>query len=96
MKIAFDLDGTVIRNATHDNNYLDGEVIPEMLELVNMLYDEGHEIYFFTCRDQFFQMQTDQWLRERGLKFHYMYMSKPFYHIFILQRKKEAYVHILP
>lgn len=86
MKIAFDLDNTVVKNGTIENNFFDAEVIPEMLELVNMLFDDGHEIYFFTSRDQYFQLETENWLREKGIKFHYMYCSKPFYHIFIEDR----------
>lgn len=86
MRIAFDLDGTVVRNGTVENKFLDAEVDQLMLELVNSLYDDGHEIYFFTARDQYYQAETEEWLREKGFKFHYCIFSKPFYHIFIDDR----------
>lgn len=48
MIIAFDFDGTI----TKENNYpLCLELRKGIVECINTLYDEGHYIIIFTCRD---------------------------------------------
>lgn len=88
LKLGFDIDNTLVENGTKENEYMDAVPIPEMVDLVNMLYDEGHEIFLFTSRASFYgQKHQEEWLRNQmGIKFHYLYMGKPLYDIFVDDR----------
>lgn len=88
MIIAFDLDHTIVENGTEENDFLDATPIENMVELVNMIYDEGFEIMIFTARSKpWSQVQLEEWLRnDIGLKFHYVYMHKPHYSILVDDR----------
>jgi len=93
LKLAFDIDNTLVENGTPDNEFLDADPIEEMIDLVNMLYDEGHEIFLFTSRSSIYgQKKQEEWLRnEMGIKFHYLYMNKPLFDIFIDDRAIDWY-----
>ena len=86
MKIAFDLDHTVLTQGSPDNNYKDSAVKPGMVEYVNSFYDKGHEIYFFTARHFKHHVYTDQFLRDAGFKFHGLYLNKISVHLFVDDR----------
>ena len=58
MVYCFDLDGTLCN--TDGNNYKDSTPKEERIEIVNTLYDEGHNYFFFTME------QLKSW----GVKFH--------------------------
>lgn len=77
MKIAFDIDGTVLTQGHPELDYHDSVVIPEMLEMVNNLYLEGHEIYFFTARHFKHFVYTKCILDQYGFKYHGLIMNKP-------------------
>ena len=57
MRYAFDVDGTICTN--RDNvrkekkdetlTYLDMTPYPERIQIVNNLYEQGHEIVYWTC-----------------------------------------------
>lgn len=76
MKIAFDIDNTVTTQGTPELDYRDAIVIPEMLELVNELYEQGHEIYFFTARHFKYFEYTQRYLISAGFKFTGLVMNK--------------------
>ncbi len=86
MKIAFDLDGTVLTQGSPEANYRDSDVIPEMLLLVNQLYDEGNEIYFFTARHFKHFIYTNNFLLDAGFHFHGLIMNKPSVDLFVDDR----------
>ncbi|MGI0090804.1 MAG: phosphoheptose isomerase [Nitrososphaerales archaeon] len=46
-------------------------------EWTNKLYDEGHQICFFTTRPGKFRAATEKWLKLRGFKYHSLVMDKP-------------------
>lgn len=49
MKIAVDLDGTLVEDKPSDQIY-DAKGLPEMVELINSLFDAGHYIIIYTAR----------------------------------------------
>ena len=61
--------------------------IPENIEKINKLYDEGHTIVYWTARGSRKQIDwtelTYQQLAEWGAKYHELRVDKPFYDLFI-------------
>jgi hypothetical protein len=47
------------------------------LEIINKWHDEGSIIYFFTARESKDRDVTENWLKEKGFKFHGLLMDKP-------------------
>ena len=76
MKIAFDLDNTVLTQGSPDNDYRDSRMKGDMLNLVNKLHDEGHEIYFFTARHFKHFDYTKNFLDSCGFKYTGLVMNK--------------------
>lgn len=76
MKIAFDLDNTVLTQGSPEKNYTDSFVKDGMVDFVNSFYEQGHEIYFFTARHFKHHIYTDNFLRNCGFKFHGLYLNK--------------------
>ena len=72
MVYCFDLDGTLCN--TDGNNYKDSTPKKERIEIVNVLYDDGHTILIETARGcisgkNYFFFTLDQ-LKSWGVKFH--------------------------
>ena len=72
MVYCFDLDGTLCN--TDGNNYKDSTPKKERIEIVNVLYDDGHTILIDTARGcisgkNYFFFTLDQ-LKSWGVKFH--------------------------
>ena len=86
MKIAFDLDNTVYSQGTTDKKYTDAVVRPYMIEYVNKLYDDGHEIYFYTARHFNYFIFTDNQLKKDGFKYHGLILGKFNYDLLIDDR----------
>ena len=86
MKIAFDLDDTVLTQGSPEKDYRDSELKPGMLGFVNALYDDGHEIYFFSARHFKHYIYTDNFLKDAGFKFHGLILNKPSVDIFVDDR----------
>lgn len=94
--VAFDLDDTLCYRPKEVENlgpdkYAHCQPIPEMIELVNELYDKGHTIYIYTARgmmtlngdlkkihEKLYQ-QTMNHLEEWGVKHHGLFMGKLHY-----------------
>lgn len=81
--IAFDIDKTIAENGTPENDFIDAIPIQNTIDLCNMLYDEGNEIFFFTARSSNMQISTLNWLKQHNVKFDYLIMDKPHYDVFI-------------
>lgn len=86
MKIAFDIDGTVCTQGSPENNYEDSCPIPEMILVVNKLFLDGHEIYFFTARHFKHFVNTKNMLESAGFHYHGLIMNKPSVDLFIDDR----------
>jgi hypothetical protein len=72
MKYCFDLDGTLCTNAYPD--YSQADPILERIELVNLLYEQGHHITIETARGSVsgtdWKDLTSNQLKEWGVKYH--------------------------
>jgi mannose-6-phosphate isomerase-like protein (cupin superfamily) len=91
MKYHVDLDGTIcVVDAACKNTverYKAAKPIPERIQRVNMLYDEGHTITYWTARgsesgldlEELTKAQLLQW----GCKFHTLLLGKPVYDLYI-------------
>jgi len=95
--IAVDLDGTLCESYDwHDwierapvywvDKMKGLKPIQKTIDYCNKLYDEGHEIYIFTARDDVYTPVTIDWLKRNGVKYHWIQMKKPFYHLLIDDR----------
>lgn len=91
-----DIDGTICTNGDCSSCKYEGSVpIPERIQKINSLYDEGHTIKYFTARgmgrynddaekakNKFYnltKMQLDIW----GCKYHQLILGKPSADIYI-------------
>jgi len=79
MRICFDLDNTIF--STEGMDYENSQPIPRMVELVNLLYDAGHEITILTARGSGrgidFSEVTEKQLQSAGVKHHFLLFKKP-------------------
>ncbi|HXK94637.1 MAG TPA: hypothetical protein PKV38_13265, partial [bacterium] len=80
-----DVDGTLCTNT--EGEYEKAEPYPEIIEQVNRLYDEGHEILLLTARGSTTNLDwratTERQLRDWGVKYHRLYLGKPTAHVYI-------------
>lgn len=90
MRIFVDIDDTICRYENIDKGPKDYSLaIPykERIQKINKLFDDGHEIIYWTARGSVTQMlwfnTTYSQLKEWGCKFHELKMGKPFYDLFI-------------
>jgi hypothetical protein len=85
MKYMVDIDGTICTNTGGD--YKSAEPLPERIAKLNELFDEGHEIHYWTARggnsgiDWSILMLTQ--LRDWGVKYTSANIGKPVYDIWI-------------
>ena len=84
MIYGFDIDGTV---CSTNCDYNDAVPYNEVIIKINQLYDDGHEIIFFTSRGyksgkdwyDFTKRQIDNW----GIKYHKLILGKPQFDVFV-------------
>ena len=88
MKYVFDIDGTICTQTTNGNYEL-AQPFSERIEYINNLYDEGHQIIYFTARgmgrhknnpifaiEDFYIFTTNQ-LGGWGAKYNHLILGKP-------------------
>ena len=85
MIYCFDVDGTLCTNT--EGEYEKAEPYPEVIEQVNRLYEEGHEILLLTARGSTtnidWRATTERQLKAWGVKYHRLYLGKPTAHVYI-------------
>ena len=94
MKIAVDIDGTIVEDKPSDQIF-EAKGLPEMIKFVNQLFDEGHTIIIYTARGmrrlkgqahlipfEYFE-KTKKQLDECGIKYHSLVFGKLDYDILI-------------
>jgi|TARA_B100000809_G_scaffold46494_1_gene40888 hypothetical protein len=103
MKYAFDIDGTIctnredVREEMNDDTitYLDMKPYADRIQLINDLYDQGHEIIYWTGRggDSFkddphhWYDDTEKQLQEWGAKYHELVVGgKPWFDMYICDK----------
>lgn len=91
MKIYVDIDNTICK--TESTNYSDSEPIIENIEKINKLYNEGHEIIYWTARGSVTKINHyDLTLKQLNL-WNCLYHSlsvgeKPYYDLLICDKTK--------
>ena len=86
MIIYIDIDETICVTPS-DRDYSKAMPIVENIEKANKLYDEGHEITYWTARGTKSGIDwtdvTRKQLEEWGAKHHELKLGKPYYDLFI-------------
>lgn len=85
MKIAIDIDGTILPEGPTFDRYLKMP-FQGAIKQINELYFKGHTIYFFTARSWSEYDITLSWLKDYGFQFHYLVCGKPVYDILVDDR----------
>jgi hypothetical protein len=89
MKIYVDIDGTI---CTQEKDYRDAKPIPENIEKINKLFDQGNEIIYWTARgnssgiDHYTLTKTQ--LCKWGCVYTVLIMNKPSFDLLIDDRTK--------
>lgn len=85
MKYIIDVDGTICESINSD--YSNSTPYKDRIRMVNRMYDEGHEIVYWTARGgssgKDWSDLTKQQLDEWGCKYTELRMNKPSYDIWI-------------
>ena len=74
-----DIDGTICDDIPNEQaeRMVTANVYKDALETLNRWYDQGHIITFFTSRIEVHRKVTENWLEEKGFKYHGLLMNKP-------------------
>jgi len=79
MIYCFDIDGTICSNT--DGDYEKAEPYYSVIEKVNMLYDQGNTIYFYTARGATtgfdWRQTTENQFFKWNVKYHQLFFGKP-------------------
>jgi hypothetical protein len=91
MKIIVDIDQTICdRPEEAGGDYSKSYPLKDRIEKINALYDEGHEIHYWTARGTVtginWYMVTFEQLKTWGCKFHTFKVGKPDYDLFICDK----------
>ena len=91
MKIFVDIDQTICdRPKDAGMDYSKSVPMLDRIEKINNLYDEGHEIHYWTARGTVtgidWYLITYEQLKEWGCKFHRLSTGKPEYDLFICDK----------
>ena len=92
MKYIIDIDNTICYNKGSD--YVNSTPDIARIALVNQLYDDGHEIHYYTARGgnsgQDWSELTRKQLTEWGCRFHSLNLGKPVYDVWVDDRAINA------
>ena len=74
-----DIDGTICDDIPNEQaqRMVTANVYEDALETLNKWYNQGHIITFFTSRLEVHRKVTEDWLEEKGFKYHGLLMNKP-------------------
>ena len=91
MKIYVDIDNTICR--TKGTDYKSAMPIKRNIEKINKLFDEGHEIIYWTARGSVTKINyfalTSKQLKTWNCKFHKLSVGeKPYYDLLICDKTK--------
>lgn len=89
MKIAIDIDGTILPEKPSLDKYLE-KPDHQAVEKVNKLFELGHFIMFFTARSWNEYHLTAKWLDDNGFMYHILICGKPNYDILIDDRSFDS------
>lgn len=90
MKYIVDIDGTICTVSLTDDgdvDYTKSSPMPDRIQKINELYDQGHEITYWTARGSASGIDrsemTKKQLSDWGVKYHKLQFYKPVYDIWI-------------
>jgi hypothetical protein len=90
MKYIVDIDGTICSVVVDSEGKVDySQTKPYMdrIAIINNLYDQGHEIHYWTARGSASGVDrtelTHKQMKEWGAKYHALQLQKPVYDIWI-------------
>ena len=91
LNIYVDIDGTICH--TEGSDYICSRPIQENIEKINKLYEEGHNITYWTARGaksgKDYMILTYDQLKSWGCKYHKLVLkSKPAYDLLICDKTK--------
>jgi len=94
LTVAIDIDGTIAdssgvdfrRVSSSPKEILKAKPIKGSVEAVRRLYEEGHTIVFYTCRNHGSKAMTKKWLKSHGFPFHHLETKKFVAHVYIDDR----------
>ena len=94
MKYMVDIDGTICH--TENRDYENSQPIQDRINKMNWLYDEGHEVHYWTARGttsgkNWLELTTKQ-LNDWGVKYHSVNVGKPDYDMWIDDKARDAEV----
>lgn len=74
-----DIDGTITDDVPNEEpeRMATCDPFPDALDTINRWYEQGHQICFFTSREEEHRKVTEDWLNKHGFKFHSLLMGKP-------------------
>jgi hypothetical protein len=74
-----DIDGTVCDDIKNEDRHLfpTANHFEDSRLIINRWYDEGNVITFFTARESQDRLVTEEWLKQKGFKYHGLIMDKP-------------------
>ncbi len=74
-----DIDGTIGDDIPNEEpeRMVTANYYPDALETINIWYEQGHQICFFTSRTEEHRDITEKWLAKCGFKYHSLLMGKP-------------------
>jgi len=74
-----DIDGTICDDIPNEEpeRMATAEVYPDVLEVINKWFEEGHIITFFTSRLEEHRTVTEEWLSKHGFNYHGILFGKP-------------------
>jgi hypothetical protein len=85
MKLIIDVDGTICTNTYGD--YENAKPYPARIQKLNRLYDEGHEIHYWTARGSSSGLDwtelTHKQIKQWGCKYHTISLGKPSYDMWV-------------
>jgi histidinol phosphatase-like enzyme len=92
MKYVVDIDGTICK--TKGSDYENSKPIKERIQKMNELFDEGHEIHYWTARGGNsginWAVHTKEQFAKWGVKYTTLAMKKPVYDIWIDDKATNA------
>lgn len=99
MKIYVDIDGTICTDnkarPKTNKDYLEAKPLMDRIDTINKLYDDGHEIVYWTARGATSGIDwteiTTQQLSNWGCKYHKLLMNyKPHFDLYICDKSWNA------
>ena len=89
MIIYVDIDETICKT-NKDRIYSKSKPFYDRIEIINKLYDEGHEIVYWTARGTGtgidWRQVTEQQFKEWNVKYNRLEFRKPIYDVFICDK----------